>query len=606
VNYLADVLHKLRLKDVKSLGLKSLILNENTADCRLIILSLRTAIVILALLFAALGPISPIVKPAQAMLSDALDAFYAYAVNPGEVVVMWLGNGVGEWSTYASSGILLKTHEKVVLIDPASIISGQDVQKLQRLDILLITHEHEDHFSKSATISIQSKTGTVVVTNLGVYTQLTGSVPSEKLVMMSSAENRSLSGIEIRAIASIHPGNEPLTYVLLIGAVSVFHGSDSGFNSALNGYRGQARLALVPTGDPSPTASPDEALKMVKALGSSYVIPMHGTEAQNDMLGVLLAQQTTDVQYLRPQALTVVKIGLAGFDFSLSSSGGIWVSQGGSGSNIITVTLTSGTTQTVTLSASGVPYGASASFNPSSGNPTFNSTCTVSTSSSTPTGSYMINVNGTGGGLTCNTTFTLTVNPPQFGGTVTTVFTNTSYTLGFMMTGNIYDDSGIGFMYAHRAPPKVLFTKTDTSRVQASGQPTWLDYTHLVTVGGRNANPTTKYYEDLGLAPITFEANATHYRFLKAGIVQYAVLKTSITATNDYFVLEVATDGTHKVIILWGVEQYATYASGVYFDGVWTDLSSLTQAWYIVRWQDLDTNGVQDYPTEFIVVASGS
>jgi len=193
------------------------------------------------------------------------------------------------------------------------------------------------------------------------------------------------------------------------------------------------------------------------------------------------------------------------------------------------------------------------------------------------------------------------------GQVVSTVFSDTSVTLGFMKTGNIYDDSGIGFMYAHRAPPKILFTKTDASRVnQATGQLTWLDYTHLVTVGGRNANPTTKYYEDLGLAPITFEANATHYRFLKAGVVQYAVLKTSITATNDYLVMEVITDGTHKVIILWGIEQYATYASGIYFDGKWTDLSSLTQGWYIVRWQDLDTNGTPDYPGEFTVVASGT
>jgi len=191
------------------------------------------------------------------------------------------------------------------------------------------------------------------------------------------------------------------------------------------------------------------------------------------------------------------------------------------------------------------------------------------------------------------------------GGDIQIVFSATG-PVGFMMTGNIYDDSGIGFMYGHRDPPKILFSVTDTSRVLATGQPTWLDYTHLVIVGGRNANPTTRYYEDNGLAPITFEANATHYRFLKAGVVQCAVLKTSITSSNDYFVVEVVKDGPHTIIILWGVEQYGTYASGVYLDGVWSNLSTLSQGWYVIQWQDLNSNGVQDYPTEFTVAASGN
>jgi len=245
---------------------------------------------------------------APASLPDALDAFYAHPVNPGEVVVMWLGNGVGEWAGTPSSGILLKTKEKVVLIDPASIISGEDGQKLRQLDVLLITHEHTDHFSTPATISIQSKTGAAVVVNPGAYDPLKGFIPSEKLFWMKSGETRTFSGIEIKAIASIHPGSVPLTYVLAVGGISVFHGSDSGFNGALNDYKGQAKLALVPTGDPSPTASPDEALKMVKALEPTHVIPMHGTTYQSDRLGVLLAAQMPSVQYLRPQAFSSVVI----------------------------------------------------------------------------------------------------------------------------------------------------------------------------------------------------------------------------------------------------------------------------------------------------------
>jgi len=98
------------------------------------------------------------------------------------------------------------------------------------------------------------------------------------------------------------------------------------------------------------------------------------------------------------------------FDFSLSNSGGIVISQGSSGSNAITVTLTGGSSQPVSLSCtSGLPSGASCSFNPQSANPTFSSSLTISIPSPTPLGTYTITVTGTAGEKTRTTQFGLTV-----------------------------------------------------------------------------------------------------------------------------------------------------------------------------------------------------
>lgn len=187
---------------------------------------------------------------------------------------------------------------------------------------------------------------------------------------------------------------------------------------------------------------------------------------------------------------------------------------------------------------------------------------------------------------------------------LTTVFTNTSCTLGFMLTGNIYDDSGMGFIYAHRSPPKLIFPKTDTSKVSPTGQPTWSGYTHLVTVGGRNANPTTRYYEDNGLALLRAVVNLNGtISIMRGSNATLNVALSSVTQSNDYFTLQVFAEGTHKVIVVWGITEYGTYASGIYFDGIF--LSTLAQGWYIVRWQDLNGNGIPDYAGEFSVVASG-
>jgi hypothetical protein len=102
------------------------------------------------------------------------------------------------------------------------------------------------------------------------------------------------------------------------------------------------------------------------------------------------------------------------FDFSLANGGNQTVVQGQSGSNTITATLVSGTSQSVSLSASGLPTGAAAAFSAGSCSPTCSSTLTLTTSASTPTGSSTITVTGVAGSLSHTTAFTLTVNsaPP--------------------------------------------------------------------------------------------------------------------------------------------------------------------------------------------------
>jgi len=103
----------------------------------------------------------------------------------------------------------------------------------------------------------------------------------------------------------------------------------------------------------------------------------------------------------------------ATYDFSMSNSGGITVMRGGSGSNVLTVNLMSGSRpQSISLYCSTVPNGASCNFRPSSSNPTFQSTLTISTSASMPSASYVVVVTGTGGGKTRTTQFGLTVNAP--------------------------------------------------------------------------------------------------------------------------------------------------------------------------------------------------
>jgi cellulase/cellobiase CelA1 len=111
------------------------------------------------------------------------------------------------------------------------------------------------------------------------------------------------------------------------------------------------------------------------------------------------------------------------------------VTQGATGTSTITVTSSGGFTGSVALSASGLPAGVTAAFNPAS--TTTTSTLTFTASSTATLGAATITVSGTSGTLTHTTTVSLTVNPVVTGTggvTVTPIINSNSA---------FFDDQGV-------------------------------------------------------------------------------------------------------------------------------------------------------------------
>jgi hypothetical protein len=112
-----------------------------------------------------------------------------------------------------------------------------------------------------------------------------------------------------------------------------------------------------------------------------------------------------------------------GADFTIGSSpSAISVAQGASGTSTISTTKSGTFNSAISLSASGLPTGAGASFSPTSiaAPGSGSSTATITTSASTPAGNYTVTVTGTGGGLTHTTTIALTVTAGSGGVTTLT------------------------------------------------------------------------------------------------------------------------------------------------------------------------------------------
>jgi lysophospholipase L1-like esterase len=98
-------------------------------------------------------------------------------------------------------------------------------------------------------------------------------------------------------------------------------------------------------------------------------------------------------------------------NFTLSANpSNLTINQGASGMSTITITRTGGFSSSVTLSASGLPSGVTATFNPASTSTTGTSSAlTLTVSSAATAGMTSIAITGAGGGLTRTTTVILTV-----------------------------------------------------------------------------------------------------------------------------------------------------------------------------------------------------
>jgi serine protease len=85
------------------------------------------------------------------------------------------------------------------------------------------------------------------------------------------------------------------------------------------------------------------------------------------------------------------------------------VAAGSSTTTTVSTAVVSGSAQSLTLSATGLPTGATASFSPATVTAGGSSTATIATSSSTPAGTYSVSIRATAGSTVRSATLTLTV-----------------------------------------------------------------------------------------------------------------------------------------------------------------------------------------------------
>ena len=155
------------------------------------------------------------------------------------------------------AGVILRLEDKVAAFDIANLLGNSEITALSRLDLLAFTHSHADHYNRARTRRILKETEAHIVAQKQVAEDLKDKTSSGRLTVAEHGKPIIAGGFEIVAIDGVHP--RPISvYRINTSRFSVFHGGDSGY-CPVKDY--PASLAFLPTGFPSPSCSPESALK---------------------------------------------------------------------------------------------------------------------------------------------------------------------------------------------------------------------------------------------------------------------------------------------------------------------------------------------------------
>lgn len=168
---------------------------------------------------------------------------------------------------YKHDSFMVKAGGKVIYFDP------WEIDNPEKADIILVTHEHFDHFSIEDIKKMQ-KEGTVIVSTQKVTSQCTG-----KTKAMLPGEKTEIDGITIEAVPSynvnkkFHPKeNKNLGFIVTVDGVRIYHAGDTDVIPEMKDFK--VDIALLPVSG-TYVMTAEEAVEAAKIIKPKIAIPMH-------------------------------------------------------------------------------------------------------------------------------------------------------------------------------------------------------------------------------------------------------------------------------------------------------------------------------------------
>jgi len=231
-----------------------------------------------------------------------------------------LGKGI-ELTYMGHSTFKIKSPQgKILILDPwvdGNPMCPDNLKKIDRLDIMAITHAHFDHIGDGVRIGNEFQPKVVGIYETCVWLNAKG---VKNILPMNKGGTQEVDGIKFTMVHADHScgiqeedgsityGGEAVGYVIEFeNGFKVYHAGDTAVFSDMKLIAEiyQPELVMIPIGDLF-TMSPVEAAHACRFLSPKYVIPMHYgtfpvlTGAPSDLRILIQDMEDIEIIELRP------------------------------------------------------------------------------------------------------------------------------------------------------------------------------------------------------------------------------------------------------------------------------------------------------------------
>ncbi|RDE09656.1 MBL fold metallo-hydrolase [Pelagibacterium lacus] len=215
-----------------------------------------------------------------------------YPTSAGDIVVHPISH----------ASLVLETPSGTVYVDPVG--SAGLYAHLAAPDLILITHEHGDHFDAGTLEGIAGE-DTEIIANPAVFAMLAEPLAA-RARQLANGESDSFGEIAIAAIPAYnttedrlqyHPQGRDNGYVLTIGDRRIYIAGDTEDIAEMRALS-DIFIAFVPMNLPF-TMTEAQAASGVAAFAPAFVYPYHYNDSDLDLFATLLAEETDATEVVR-------------------------------------------------------------------------------------------------------------------------------------------------------------------------------------------------------------------------------------------------------------------------------------------------------------------
>jgi len=211
----------------------------------------------------------------------------------GDIAITFIGHGT----------LMMSCGGKVIHIDPVS--AAADYAKLPKADLVLVTHEHSDHFDPKA-IDLVKKPGTRFVVTATVGAKLKGST------VMKNGDTQTIQGFKIEAVPAynivhmrspsnpFHPKGAGNGYIIQFGDKRVYIAGDTENTPEMKALK-RIDVAFLPMNLPY-TMTPEMVADAARAFQPKILYPYHfGNTDTTVLVNLLKGEKGIEVRVRKMQ-----------------------------------------------------------------------------------------------------------------------------------------------------------------------------------------------------------------------------------------------------------------------------------------------------------------